>query len=188
MKIVIIGSPGSGKSTLAYTLHDMLKLPLYHLDQYFWLPGWQRPDRAEFEKIHNALCDGEYNSASSSLPSQKTQTNADWIIEGMATRYFEYRAARADIIIFLDVSRYMCFYRILKRALMHFGKEHASSPKGCPEKGPTLEFLKYIWHFNRKQKPEIEDILQKYHTQKQIFVIKNQTDYDALIEHMKRMI
>ena len=47
MKIAIIGVPGSGKSTLAFKLHKILHIPLFHLDQYFWQPGWQRPDREE---------------------------------------------------------------------------------------------------------------------------------------------
>ena len=71
MKIAIIGNSGSGKSTLAFQLHKILHLPLFHLDQYFWKPGWQRPNRDEFAKIHNNLCDG----------------NA-WIIEGMAIRLY----------------------------------------------------------------------------------------------------
>lgn len=71
MKIAIIGNAGSGKSTLALSLHKTLHIPLFHLDQYFWKPGWIEPDRAEFEKIHNALCD-----------------KPEWIIEGMAIRFF----------------------------------------------------------------------------------------------------
>lgn len=45
MKIAIIGNAGSGKSTLSAKLRALLAIPLYHLDQYFWKPGWQEPDR-----------------------------------------------------------------------------------------------------------------------------------------------
>jgi len=72
MKIAIIGSPGSGKSTFGFTLHKICGIPLFNLDQYFWKPGWQRPDREEFKKTHDALCD------------QK-----EWIIEGTAIKFFE---------------------------------------------------------------------------------------------------
>ncbi len=44
MKIAIVGNPGSGKSTLAVKLQKILGISLYHLDQYFWKPGWQRSD------------------------------------------------------------------------------------------------------------------------------------------------
>ena len=56
MKIAIVGYPGSGKSTLALKLHQILHIPLFHIDQYFWKPGWQGPDRQEFTQIHQDLC------------------------------------------------------------------------------------------------------------------------------------
>jgi len=56
MKVAIIGCPGSGKSKLALQLHKNLQIPLYHLDQYFWKPGWKKPDSQKFDKIHQQLC------------------------------------------------------------------------------------------------------------------------------------
>jgi adenylate kinase family enzyme len=156
MKIAIIGNPGSGKSTLSLKLHKMLEIPLYHLDQYFWKPDWQEPDRNEFEKIHNKLCDQE-----------------SWIIEGVATRFFEYRIQKADVVIFLDTPTYLCLYRIFKRAFTHYGKVYFSSAQGCPERGPDFKFLQFIWHFNRAKKPHIEALMQKYANQKKMFIIKN---------------
>jgi adenylate kinase family enzyme len=165
MKIAIIGCPGSGKSTLALKLHKLLHIPLFHIDQYFWKPGWQRPDREEFRKIHNQLSDGP-----------------EWIIEGMATRHFDYRLAKADVIIFLDIPLYICLYRIFKRALLNFGKVFFSSAPGCKERIPDREFLTYVWNFNRKQKPEVKALLNTYKNDKKIFVIKNQRELEELIK------
>ena len=165
MKIAIIGNPGSGKSTLAVKLHKILHIPLFHLDQYFWQPGWQRPDRAEFAKAHNQLCD-----------------TPEWIIEGMATRLFDYRLQQADVIIFLDIPLYVCLYRIFKRAFLNFGKVVFSSAPGCPEKFPDREFLTYVWNFNSKQKPEVLAFLQTCSKDKKIFVVKNQRDLESLIK------
>ncbi len=164
MRIAIIGSPGSGKSTLASKLHNILNIPLYYVDQYFWKPGWQRPDRDEFTKIHHELCDKD-----------------EWIIEGMATRFFDYRAERADVIIFLDILLWLCLCRIFKRAITCFGQMGDSSAKGCPERMPDREFLSYVWNFNRKSKPVIKVLLQKYKDKKKIFVIKNQAGLNKLI-------
>ena len=166
VKIAVIGCPGSGKSTLALQLHKILNIPLFHLDQYFWQPGWQRPDRDEFVKIHNALCDG-----------------ASWITDGMATRYLGYRAERADIIIFLDVPWYICLFRIFKRAFLNFGKVFFSSAPGCPERFPDREFLTYVWNFNKEYRPRIDDILEKYEGQKKIFIIKTNAELKNFIKN-----
>ncbi len=168
MKIAIIGSPGSGKSTLAFKLQEITGLPLYHLDQYFWKPGWERPDREKFAVIHDALCDA-----------------SEWIIEGMAVRHLEYRIQQADIVIFLDISLYRCLYRTYKRAFFGWGTVRDSSAKECPERMPTFEFLQYILEFNRKQKPKIEALFRQYKMQKKFFVLKNSQAIDDLVRKFK---
>ncbi len=165
MKIAIIGNPGSGKSSLGLKLHNILNIPLYHLDQYFWKPGWQKIDSEEFEKKHHQLCDQD-----------------NWIIEGVATRLFPYRAEKADIIIFLDYPTYLCLYRVFKRALTHFGKVFFSSAPGCYERYPDLTLLRYIWNFNSEKKPAIEALLKKFQDQKKVFIVKNKAELDQLIK------
>lgn len=168
MKIAIIGNSGSGKSTLGVKLSKALNIPLYHLDQYYWQPGWQEPDYFEFTQIHNDLCDQE-----------------NWIIEGMNCRILEYRFLSANIIIFLDIPAYKCLYRVIKRSLMNFGKVRTSSAKGCPEKIPDLKFLKFILTFSKMRKPKIDFLLQYYTDGKKIFVLKNKTQMKNFINDMK---
>ena len=43
-KIAVIGCPGSGKTYLTFKLYEKLQLPIIHLDQYAWKPGWERVD------------------------------------------------------------------------------------------------------------------------------------------------
>lgn len=171
MKIAIVGNCGSGKSTLALTLHKLLNIPLYHLDQYFWKPGWQASDPTEFKETHNRLCDQE-----------------QWIIDGAAVRIFEYRIQQADIVIFIDVPTYIALYRVFKRAYTYFGTVYFSSAKGCPERGPDLTFLKYIVSFNRKKRPQVLALFDKYRDQKKMFVVRNQTDIAGLIKTLQETV
>jgi adenylate kinase family enzyme len=169
MKIAIIGNAGSGKSKMGTMLHKKLSIPLYHLDQYYWKPGWQKPDAAEFEKAHHALCDKD-----------------EWIIEGVATRHFYYRASKADVIIFLDIPTWLCLYRIFKRMICLFGTVRDSSSPGCPECMPSIQFLQFVWNFNKERKPLIEDMLEKYRSTKRIFVIQNQCDFENTVKNVNR--
>lgn len=167
MKIAIIGNCGSGKSTLGRTLHTLLNIPVYHLDQYFWKADWQEPDRAEFEKIHKHLCDQD-----------------QWIIDGMALRFFDYRIQQADVIIFIDIPTYKSLYRVFKRAYTHFGNVYFASANNCPERYPDFKFLKYIINFNRKQRRYIIRLLDQYRDHKNIFVVSNKADIDELIKQL----
>lgn len=101
----------------------------------------------------------------------------------MATRYFEYRLARADVVIFLDVPLYICLYRVFKRAFTHFGRAFFASAPGCPESFPSREFLTYVWNFNTEQKPHVVALLSQYKDDKKVFVVTNQQDLDQLINN-----
>jgi adenylate kinase family enzyme len=51
MKLWIVGPPGSGKSILADRLGVLLSCPVVHLDEIYWLPGWQTRDPVEFREV-----------------------------------------------------------------------------------------------------------------------------------------
>jgi len=167
-RIAIIGSSGSGKSTLALQLHTMLQLPVHHLDQYNWLPGWQARSYEEFAQAHTNLC-----------------TQQQWIIEGIYTRTFEERIQYADTVIFLDLPRTICLWRILKRTIRYYNKPTPSSAVGCPERF-DLKFLNYVWNFNYLYKKEIVNLLEKNRINKTIFIFNNETSVATFLQSLKK--
>ncbi len=171
-RIAIIGNAGSGKSVLAQKMHALFNLPVYHLDQYFWKPGWVEPDRTEYEKIHNALCDKDA-----------------WIIDGMNLRFLDYRAQKADMIIFLNIPRYRCFWNIFKRTWNYYGKETPSSAKGCPERfnWKFIKFLQWVWNFKKRYPVRIDEILRRY-PKKQVYMFKSQQGVDAFVTQLKQRL
>ncbi len=54
-RIAILGCSGGGKSTLARALGEALDLPVVHLDQLYWLPGWVERDKAGFRALQARL-------------------------------------------------------------------------------------------------------------------------------------
>lgn len=169
-RIAIIGNAGSGKSVLAQKLHTILKLPVYHLDQYFWKPGWVEPDRSEYEKVHNALCDKH-----------------EWIIDGMNLRYLDYRAHKADVLIFLDLPRFRCLWNTFKRTCAYYGIETPSSAKGCVERfnGEYIRFIKWVWNFKKKYPALIKEILNRYPNNK-LYVMTSHAEVEEFLDSLKR--
>ena len=143
-RIAVLGVSGSGKTTLARTLHERLQLPLTHLDTVFWKPGWVKSSKSEFLERHEALI-----------------TQDAWIIEGVYSSSFPSRMARADTVIYLDVPRLACVWRVYKRVLTTKGRDRSDLPPGCPERLPDWELLHYIWTWHARKHPSI---LEHLHT------------------------
>lgn len=136
-RIVVMGvSAGAGKSTFARKLGKKLNLPVYHLDAYYWQPGWKEATPKEFRAVQENLVKKD-----------------KWIIEGNYTATADIRLSRADTLIYLEVPLAVCVYRVLKRWLTHIGKTRPDIGEGCPEKMEAA-FLKFIvsTYFERKVK------------------------------------
>lgn len=136
MKTMIIGYSGSGKSTLAKTIADKEGVPSLFLDTVHWLPGWKERPREEEIKIVCDFLDG----------------NAAWVIDGnYGSVLYERRCQEADRIIFLNIGRFTCLRRAIKRYRTHKGKSRFSMTDGCPEK-IDREFLLWLLFKGRDKK------------------------------------
>lgn len=153
-RVIIIGCGGSGKSTLSRALSEKTNLPVIHLDKLFWSEGWVNIPREEF----NILLRQE-------LKKDK------WIIDGNYDRTLEERLSRCDTIIYLDYPRRTCILGVIKRVLSNYGKVRPDMAEGCPEK-IDLEFLQWIWNFNKEHRDKFYKILKK-EKEKNIYIFKN---------------
>ncbi len=150
-RVMIIGNAGSGKSTLAGKLGALTGLPVVYGDRIQWKENWVlRPT-------------GERDAMFLEAAAQPA-----WIIDGNNSNTMEYRFARADTLIFLDVPRYLCVSRAFMRSIRYYGRNRPDMPAGCNER-LDWEFLKWIWSYNNRgqiESPEIRKFTfmrKKYH-------------------------
>ncbi len=114
-RVLVIGGPGSGKSTLARRLHGVTGLPLFHLDQFYFRPGWQRTPKAEWKEALRQLA-----------------ARDEWIMDGCYDSSFHIRMPRADTVIWLDLPRRIAFPRVLRRIALSFGRVRAGRSARLP--------------------------------------------------------
>jgi adenylate kinase family enzyme len=125
-RILILGSGGAGKSTLASRLGELLKLEVIHLDSYYWKSGWIETPKEEWEEVIERLIIGD-----------------SWIIDGNYSRTLGQRIKECDTVIFLDRSRWICLWRVLKRRIMYRNGKRPDMAAGCEEK-LDIEFMRWI--------------------------------------------
>jgi adenylate kinase family enzyme len=143
-RLMIIGGPGSGKSTAARGIHEITGLPLYHLDRLFWRPGWKPPPWDEWQATMAEIA-----------------ARDEWIMDGNYSKSFQVRMPRAETILWLDLPRSICMFRVLKRTWLNYGRERADIGPGCPEK-LDLDFLSWAWKFRRGHAAKYRVALETY--------------------------
>lgn len=142
-KIIVLGSPGSGKSVASRRLGEALSLPVIHLDNEFWKPGWVETPREEWIRRQEELISGK-----------------EWIIDGNYGSTMELRFRAAELVIFLDIGRVKCAAGALRRV----GRKRPDLPDYLDEKldREFLQFLKFIWSYPRKGRVRLLELHRKY--------------------------
>jgi hypothetical protein len=152
MRILIIGSPGAGKSVFTNKIASHLKLPVFHLDDFYWLKDWSKPTNANWLTILDRLIKKE-----------------NWIIDGNYFDSLDKRLARADYVIYLDYSTGICLYRAFKRLISRRLFSCESLPivvredkSYIPKIKLDLRFITLILTFKVKYKHRIISLFGKH--------------------------
>ncbi len=129
-RVLVIGPCGAGKSTLATSLGDKLGLPVYHMDQLNWRPGWVESSKDEIlERLAGII------------------STDRWLIDGTYGGTLGVRLERADTVIYLDYPIRLCIARLLRRIWTYRGRTRPDMTEGCPERF-DLGFLIYLLRWN----------------------------------------
>lgn len=167
-RIMVIGiSAGVGKSTFARKLGESLQIEVYHLDAYYWKPGWVEASDEDFKN------------------SQKEMVKQEqWIIDGNYGSSFDVRVEQADTLIYLQLSLFTCLYRVVKRWIMNYGRTRSDLGEECPEK-LDWKFIKFIITTYNSRKMVMHkrfDTLQA--SNKNIIILKSKREIHSFIENL----
>lgn len=163
-KVLIIGCGGAGKSTLARRLGAQLEIPVVHLDREFWRAGWQMTPSDEWTDRLRDLIRGD-----------------SWILDGNYVNTLHIRLSEADTVIYLDFSKWICLWRLLKRRLQYGKMNRPDMTKECNER-LNIAFFKWVWNFKREVDPKIREILGANGAAKSIITLKNSKQLERFVQ------
>jgi len=162
-KVLVIGSGGAGKSVFASKLGGLLKIPVLHLDRFYWRSGWIEPPKEQWRKTVEGLLRRDA-----------------WIMDGNYSGTLAMRIETCDTVIFLDLPRLLCVWRVLKRALIYRNDVRPDMAEGCREK-LNLEFIGWVWHYPRRSRPKIVELLRSNSTGKKIVWLKSSSEVESFL-------
>lgn len=164
-RIFITGNAGSGKTTLAKFISNILNVPHYSLDNIVWQPNWQVTPLDKRKKLISDLL-----------------TKEEWVIEGVSKDVL----VNANTIIFLDLSRFTCYIRLIKRNYKFLFKSRPELPNNCPEIKIIFRLVKIVWRFKSMVRPTI--IKHMDCNNPNIYHIKTKNDLLNLYENISNYI
>ena len=163
-RILVIGCCGAGKSTFAKELSSKLNLPLVQLDRLFWKPGWIEQEERVFAELLQSELDRD-----------------EWIVDGNYLKSLPLRLEYSDAVIFLDLNRWICTWRILKRWLLREGYQ----ADGCPQK-VDLPFLKYVfWDYRQCHRTKVLELKSRSLNSVNWLVFDNIAEIDKWLSALK---
>jgi adenylate kinase family enzyme len=162
-RVLVIGSGGAGKSTFAAQLAQRTGLPLVHLDQHYWRAGWVEPTKDEWLAKVDELVAGER-----------------WIMDGNFGGTMERRLAACDTVVFLDVSRWVCLWRVVARWVRHRGEARPDMAPGCHERLDAA-FLWWIFNYPERSKPKVLRRLAALRAEQRVVVLRSRRDMEAFL-------
>ena len=166
-RVLVIGSGGSGKSTVAARLGELLNLEVNHLDKFYWRAGWVEPARDEWIRTVTELIERD-----------------SWVIDGNYSGTLELRLRKCDTIVYLDLPRVLCLWRIMKRYFLYREGTRPDMAEGCRE-NLNFEFVSWVWNYPRRSRPKVIKLLREHADEKQIFWLRSRNEVKKFLASHK---
>lgn len=167
-RVLVIGCSGGGKTTLSQQISLGRSIPLISIDRDVrWLPGWQERDRVQQRAILSSMVEQER-----------------WVMDGSGASTFDIRLPRTELVLWVRVPRYVALSGLASRVVRNYGRVRPLMAEGCPERFPDMEFLSYIWNFEKRHTPKFIQEIDKHGVSVPVCLLNSRMHGDNLLESM----
>jgi adenylate kinase family enzyme len=150
VRIVVLGPGGAGKSTFARQLAAASGAEWIEVDRIFWQPGLMPLPVGEWEALQEVTFGGD-----------------GWIADGDLGPYdaLDARLRYADVVVLLDVSRWRCVWRSLRRSR------------------ERRDYWTWVLTWRRRWRPRLLDAVAR-HPRAELLILRSTADKRRALERL----
>lgn len=174
-RVAVVGCIGAGKSTTARALGKSLGIEVFHLDLLWWAPGPYRITGMR-TVASRTMAAGDFRKLQEEIAARDA-----WIIDGGASD-LAVRLARADTVVFLDLPRWICTWRLIKR----HNRPRPDYPEGVREGlGWLLVLVRWVWvTYPTKRRPSMIAAIEEQASTAQVIHLRSRCDVRSFLRHL----
>lgn len=160
MKILILGIVASGKTMVARKLSKKINIKHYEIDSI----------------VHDDNNCGKKRTLDEQVKIFNKINKNSWILEGTPRKEQDHIINSADIIYFIDIPKYIRYYRIIKRFIKQkLGIEKVNYKV-------DIKLLKDMFKWTNEYEKNKEDIINKLNKSNKLVILKNKKDIKKILE------
>src|SRR5688572_11119411 len=96
-------------------------------------------------------------------------------MDGNYSGTLELRLKACDTVVFLDISRPTCLWRVLKRLVVYRNRARPDMAEGCEER-LNWQFIRWIYDYPRRTRPKITKMLKENSGEKTVVWLRSQSE------------
>jgi adenylate kinase family enzyme len=171
-RVAVIGPAGAGKSTLASEVGLRLGIPVLHLDQLYWRPGWVATPSDEWETFQ-----------------RQALAAPPWVVDAQHDDMLPDWLEVADTVVFLDASPVRCLWRAARRRLSRGPVEGVpqASPRGRADRS-LLNFVRGQWHYRRHLRADLLAGLERRRNGRDVVVLRREEDRQRFFSRVDSVV
>ncbi|MEV4703773.1 topology modulation protein [Actinoplanes sp. NPDC049316] len=158
-RIAISGCGSSRRTVLA----RHLGMSVTNLDALYYDEAWNPTPPEKFAVLQHELVAADR-----------------WTIEGNHASIPSIRVARADTLIFLDLSARTCLWGIAQRWLRYRGGQHADDVYNRI----TWSFIKYTLGYRHSMRPRVTPLLHEYGNRANLVRLTNRRQANRILQQL----
>ncbi|RVO93980.1 AAA family ATPase, partial [Sinorhizobium meliloti] len=95
---------------------------------------------------------------------------------------FDIRLVRTDLVLWVRVPRRVALLGLFKRVFRYYGSVRPEMAEGCPEPLPDMDFLSYIWNFEKRYAPLFIKQIDQHGPTVPVAVLRSHREMDLMLQ------